>query len=284
MPQAADGEAGQRQAPELLPRQLGGLAAEGHACPAQVRLRLGQRAIDPPPLLDRSPRLASPSDRPPRNPARARDIGYASPWMVALRPGGGRGRGSGASRRRCRSRPRASRWHSHRRPGRKRPILRGRGAAGGRAGARGRPGRPPRPAWTPFLAGAAPAPTGFAAPGSSGVRRTVPREGASACPARPAGAATGGPRPRAVGRGPTPPDRPPARRPARAHPSAAEARVPPAGRGPPARPSCRPALPRSRGTGPSNRAWRRASAPTAAPGSPPRQRSAGRRREGRGSS
>jgi hypothetical protein len=43
--QAAHGEVGQQQAPELLPDQLGGLAAQDDACAAQVRLQFGQRPL-----------------------------------------------------------------------------------------------------------------------------------------------------------------------------------------------------------------------------------------------
>src|SRR3954465_14438511 len=49
--QPADGEVGQQQAPELLPDQRRGLAAQHRPCPAQARLQLGQRALDLPPLV-----------------------------------------------------------------------------------------------------------------------------------------------------------------------------------------------------------------------------------------
>jgi hypothetical protein len=40
--QATDGEVGQQQTPELLSDQLWDLAAQAHACSAQVRLQLVQ--------------------------------------------------------------------------------------------------------------------------------------------------------------------------------------------------------------------------------------------------
>src|SRR3954463_11550070 len=49
--QPAHGEVRQQQAPELLPHQLGGLAAQHHPRAPRVRLQLGERALDLPPLV-----------------------------------------------------------------------------------------------------------------------------------------------------------------------------------------------------------------------------------------
>ena len=45
------GEMRQQQTPELFPDQFRGLAAQDNARPAQVRLQLGQRPFDLPPLV-----------------------------------------------------------------------------------------------------------------------------------------------------------------------------------------------------------------------------------------
>jgi hypothetical protein len=49
--QATHGKVRQQQAPELLPHQVGRLAAQNHPRPAQMRLQLGQRPSDLPLLV-----------------------------------------------------------------------------------------------------------------------------------------------------------------------------------------------------------------------------------------